>query len=99
MTEGEKEAIERMTKVRDKNVHTFVDELTMVLNLIQKQQAELEKKDNIIRELEEIFYDYELCEYEITDCRYRKCEYIADTERPPCKDCIQQYFEKQVEKE
>lgn len=40
-----------MTEIRDKNVHTFVNELTTVLNLIQKQQKELEKKDKIIVEM------------------------------------------------
>ena len=53
----------------------------------------LEKKDKIINELEDIFYNYQLCEYELTDCTYRKCEYIADDENPPCKECIKQYFE------
>ena len=56
----------------------------------------LEKKDKIINELEDIFYNYQLCEYELTDCTYRKCEYIADDENPPCKECIKQYFENKV---
>lgn len=56
----------------------------------------LEKKDKIINELEDIFYNYQLCEYELTDCIYRKCEYIADDENPPCKECIKQYFENKV---
>lgn len=59
----------------------------------------LEKKDKIINELEDIFYNYQLCEYELTDCTYRKCEYIADDEIPPCKECIKQYFEKKVEED
>ena len=68
------------------------EELETVLNLIQTQQKELKHKDEIIDELEDIFYNYQLCEYEITDCTYRKCEYIGDDETPPCKDCIKQYF-------
>ena len=63
----------------------------------QKLKTELKKKDNIIYELEDIFYNYQLCEYELTDCTYRKCEYIADDENPPCKECIKQYFERKVE--
>lgn len=63
----------------------------------QRLKAELEKKDKIIDELEYIFYNYQLCEYELTDCTYRKCEYIADDEIPPCKECIKQYFERKVE--
>lgn len=57
MTEEEKKAIEKITKVRDKNLHTFVDELTTILNLIQKQQAELEKKDKIIDEMANKIYE------------------------------------------
>lgn len=60
-------------------------------------KMQLEEKNKIIDELEDIFYNYQLCEYELTDCTYRKCEYIADDEIPPCKDCIKQYFEKKVE--
>ena len=56
-------------------------------------KGQLKKKDKIINELEDIFYNYQLCEYELTDCTYRKCEYIADDENPPCKECIKQYFE------
>lgn len=53
MNEKEKKAIERMQEVRDKNVHTFVDELTIVLNLIEKQQ-------NRIYELEKALIDEDL---------------------------------------
>ncbi len=72
-------------------------QLKCVLNLIQKQQKTLEKKDKIIDELEDIFFNYQLCEYELTDCTYRKCEYIRDDETPPCKECIKEYFTKKVE--
>lgn len=74
----------------------FEDSIKTALNLIEKQQKEIEKKDKIIDELEDIFYNYQLCEYEITDYTYRKCEYIGDDETPPCKDCIKNYFENQV---
>lgn len=50
--EEEKKAIEKMTNVRDKNVHTFVNELTIVLNLIEKQKAEIEDKQDEINVLE-----------------------------------------------
>lgn len=67
-----------------------------VIKKYEKQQSELEKKDKQINELEDIFYNYQLCEYELTDCTYRKCEYITDDEIPPCKECIKQYFERKV---
>lgn len=41
--EEEKEAIERMKQVLAKNVHTFVNELEIVLNLIEKLQKENEE--------------------------------------------------------
>lgn len=102
-----------------------IEDLKIALNLIQKQQeeierlnnlnnhqskeigkavdytfelnTELEKKDKIIEELEDIFYNYQLCEYELTDCIFRKCEYISDDETPPCKECIKEYFKRKVE--
>lgn len=66
---------------------------------IENILADLEKKDKIIDELEDIFNNYQLCEYELTDCTYRKCEYIADNEEPPCRECIKQYFKKKVEED
>lgn len=98
MTKEEKKAIEKL-KWYFKNSKSLdiAKQTYTVLNLIQKQQVEIEKKDKIIEELEDIFYDYQLCEYEITDCTYRKCEDIADDKEPPCKQCIKQYFEKKVE--
>ena len=43
MSEEEKKAIERMQEVRDKKLHTFIDEFTIVLNLIQKQQTKIKE--------------------------------------------------------
>lgn len=43
MNEEEKKAIERMKQVLAKNVHTFVNELEIVLNLIEKLQKENEE--------------------------------------------------------
>lgn len=87
-----------------------INAIETVLNLLEKKDIdiieakeanrqlsiELQKKDKVINELEDIFYNYQLCEYELTDCTYRKCEYIADDETPPCKECIKQYFERKV---
>ena len=76
--------------IKVKTLNNTREAIEILLNL-------LEKKDKIIDELEDIFYNYQLCEYELTDCVYRKCEYIADDENPPCKECIKQYFEREVE--
>ena len=48
------EAIKRMEGVRDKNVHTFVDELTTVLSYIEELENKLDiQKQNKIKILEE----------------------------------------------
>jgi hypothetical protein len=43
MNEEEKKAVERMKQVLAKNVHTFINELEIVLNLIEKLQKENEE--------------------------------------------------------
>ena len=77
---------------KDKDTHKLQE-------LLDISDAKNVNKDKIINELEDIFYNYQLCEYELTDCRYRKCEYIADDEIPPCKECIKQYFERKLEED
>ena len=77
---------------KDKDTHKLQE-------LLDISDAKNVNKDKIINELEDIFYNYQLCEYELTDCTYRKCEYIADDEIPPCKECIKQYFEYKVEED
>lgn len=86
------EAIETVLKLLEKKDIDIIE--TKEAN--RQLSIDLQKKDKIIDELEDIFYNYQLCEYELTDCTYRKCEYIADDEIPPCKDCIKQYFERKV---
>ena len=43
MSEEEKNAVERMKQVLAKNVHTFINELEIVLNLVEKLQKENEE--------------------------------------------------------
>ena len=52
MNEIEK-AIERMTGVCNKNVHTFVEELGIVLNYIKQLEQERDKYKSIIDEVRE----------------------------------------------
>lgn len=66
-------------------------EIGIVLKLLQKQQAELEKKDKIIDEMansfaEEGFYS-------------EHCQTLIDNEICPddCNKCVKQYFKKKVE--
>ena len=42
LSDEEKKAIKIMKEVKAKNVHTFVDELSILLNLIEKQSKEIE---------------------------------------------------------
>lgn len=71
--------------------HDELKELDVVLNLIQKQEK-------IINAMGECIHNYQICDYEIKDCGYRKCEYVADDETPHCKECIIEYFKEEVEK-
>lgn len=60
---------------------------------LEENTQEIDKKDKIINKAVDIIENYQICDYEITDYRYRKCEYIADDETPPCKECIREYLE------
>ena len=69
-----------------------------VLNLIQKQKAEIEKKDKIIDKMTRKILIYQIKDSKLTEkmcneCGYEDCcEYIS-------QDCIKQYYERKVENE
>lgn len=92
--EKENQKLKTELEKKDKQIEQYQN---MLATNDMLHVLECEKKDKIINELEDIFYNYQLCEYELTDCTYRKCEYIADDEIPPCKECIKQYFERKIE--
>lgn len=82
------EAIRRMKEVRDKNVHTFVDELTIVL-------SELEKKDKVIDEMAEI-----LTRYMSTIDNNKPYDLsIGKATRKMTIEEVKEYFTNQVERE
>lgn len=54
LNDKEKKAIEVMKEVKARNVHTFVDELSIVLNLIEKQSKEIEELKEDKYGLEEV---------------------------------------------
>lgn len=91
------ETVLNLLEKKDRTIQQLKDENRTLNRQAQQYFEQGIKKDKIIYELEDIFYNYQLCEYELTDCTYRKCEYIADDENPPCKECIKQYFERKVE--
>lgn len=80
-------------------------ELDITLNLLQKQQAELERKDKIIDEIYKCFYKI-WCKYPGSGMKILKdngfndykCS-ICETKTTNCIDCIKQYFEKKVSEE
>ena len=95
MSEEEKNAIERIKGIIGKNVHTFVDELNLILNLIQNQQSELEKKDKIIdlmtkfidKRINECPYDFWIEAEKELNCENCEEDYAQ---------CWKQYFERKV---
>lgn len=65
-----------------------------VLDLIQKQQKELEKKDKIIdlmaKYIEKLDIDEDICMKNIANTDFCNENYTN------CKDCIKRYFERKV---
>lgn len=103
MTEEEKKAIrylEAMNKSLDFNKQGFVygsESIETALNLIQKQQAEIEKKDKIM----DLIISRISCNLTIFDKKlqqYIKSE-MQKGEYTNLDKLVKQYFEKQVEKE
>ncbi len=110
MTEEQQNAIERLDKrltieKNTKNIGTpvYISDLKIALELIQKQQVELERKDKIINEMACTIYDYanlgklKICDCELEDGKIALdlCEQtLADRN---CLECIKRYFERKVE--
>lgn len=68
-----------------------------ILNLIQKQQAELEKKDEIINRIYDFIWENDCCRY--FPEKHNMCNQVLnfDTCLGNCKrHCIKKYFEKKV---
>lgn len=81
---------------RDTEISDLKDSKCLVKRYF-KLKDENKRKDKIIDEMAYCIYNHQICDYEITDYTYRKCEYIRDDETPPCKQCIKEYFEKKEE--
>lgn len=106
MTDEEKEAIDYFYNIRkstdesimlyDKDMNlkcgkTTIKNITLILNLIQKQQKEIEKKDKMIDEMldviTKVYSDDE------------KIEFIANLNIQERKKEAKQYFKKKAEEE
>lgn len=91
MSEEENEAIKRI-KYNDISKPLACGDLTIcniedlntVLNLTQKQQEEIEKKDKIIDEMAKAMINY--------DCFIKECKHYAGENGKLCEDCIKEYF-------
>lgn len=95
MTDEEKKAVKSFKQENENDLSRFEDfnnytqtlikRNNIILNLIQKQQAEIEKKDKIIDLMAEDIFDYE----HIT--------YVDNEQFKKCKQKIIKKFEKKVE--
>lgn len=97
MTEKEKKAIELLEDIKKSSWSTKYimsrdsKNAEILLNLIQKQQSELEKKDKIIDEMAPQIYLTE-------EQREEMKEYIWKSNKPKdFKSFVKQYFERKVE--
>lgn len=111
MTDEEKKAIENVKKqlegikkanecgLATKNeFKEDIESIETVLNLIQKQQAELEKKDKIIGRIYDFIWENDCCRY--FSKKHAMCNQVLnfDSCLGNCKrHCINKYFEKRVE--
>ena len=74
----------------------------IILNLINKQQKEIEKKDKIIDEMAKSIVhnndiDYEICEN--VHEQEIECEGYSRETNQCCEKCVKQYFENKVKGE
>lgn len=79
-----------------------LDCIETALNLIQTQQAELEKKEAIINEMSNFInlmgneLVAETGDNNLEFCKRQKC---IDNEELDCEECIKEYFTNKVERE
>lgn len=96
MTKEQEKAIETMKRFINSTIDTTAvtaKDMKEVLNLIQTQQEEIEKKDKITDEmLEEYEYNARINIKNFCDEEMRRNTCIQD-----CKECIKQYFERKIE--
>ena len=88
-------AIETFGTIDPKCCNNLYEPAIALLNLIQKQQAELEKKDKIIDEMIKVIIDSAICDYFIR----QNCKHYAGENKKTCDICILEYFTKKVEED
>lgn len=109
MTDEEKKAVKSfkqenendLSRLEDFNdyTQTLIKRNNTILNLIQKQQAELKKKDKIIDLMERFIANLDTDE---NICKHQAAEFCEGTDGVSldiCVKCINQYFEKKVEED
>lgn len=99
MTDKQKEAIERLKTMKENIDNKYLKTrnsvaIETVLNLLQTQQAEIEKKDKVIDEMAKYIasldIEEDIC---VNTGRLGECDSMAFGE---CENCLKQYFENKV---
>lgn len=108
MTEEEKKAIEDLRREltdedrREYFSNWFAKDLDIILNLIQKQQEQLENKDRQIKQITQTNKSYKGMinkkDKIINKMANNILTFRADTILPTTIEGIKQYFEKEIEK-
>ena len=104
MTDKEKQARSRLTNIaQEKNANWLglsnIKAIKTVLNLVETQAKELEKKDKMIELMAKWIHNKGTDETEI--CDYEKCIKYTTRKKPlgDCIMCIKEYFERKVEED
>lgn len=106
MTEEEKKAIELFNSyinaidtfgtIDYKCINNLYEPAKTILNLVKKQQEEIEKKDKIIDLMARRILIYQLKDSKLAEKICSQCGY-EDCCDEISQDCIKQYFENKVE--
>lgn len=96
MTEEEKKAIKYLEKdlrkadMLEMTVHTDNESVRIALNIIQKQQVEIEKQDKVMDLMADWIFNKDYCENSLL---IHRDDYYSN-----CIKQVKQYFEKQGER-
>lgn len=107
MTKEQEEVINRLRKITNRQIlygnkfgitiegfRELQEDIETVLNMLKEKDAEIEKKDKMIDLMAEYISDLDIDE---DICKKQSDNNCDDINREvECKECIKQYFEKQV---
>lgn len=87
--------VESVVKISREIIEKWKNATNLVLNLVQTQQAEIEKKDKIIDLMSYVITHEDIPQEEYCIWRDMSCEIVGGNKE--CKNCIKQYFERKIE--